>query len=441
MPKTVPKLSEQHPVPQHIAAFEFKLIGDLTIKQFLFAGVGVAVAYAAWISDLNFFSKWLIIIAAGGIGLGTAFFPIQDRTFDQWLLNFLAAILSPTQRVWHKEPLPPEFLREDYSQFLTSQVLSMTPLQSRRKLQQYLHGLEEKRAQSEIAEEEFIKKLNFDLPLKTEPLPTKEAAPREPQVIEKKPTATPEVRIAFEPHYQIPLRTNITPGRKIRLPVIEGIVQLPPSPVARTSAEPRPLPERKILPPLPRKPLQELIKARPSLPTPPPDEKFEQMQRQNRELQTRLAEAERQLQGLMELKQELSAKEDYRQRLLEQERLVQKLTARQKSAQKEISEIKGVSEEEPVSPAEPGGPNIVTGAVRDREGKLLENMVVIIKDQDGDPVRALKTNRLGQFAITTPLEIGDYAAEVSSPTKSFAIIKISADGSVLPAVDFREKNA
>jgi hypothetical protein len=71
---------------------------------------------------------------------------------------------------------------------------------------------------------------------------------------------------------------------------------------------------------------------------------------------------------------------------------------------------------------------------------LLENMVVIIKDQDGDPVRALKTNRLGQFAITTPLESGDYTAEVSSQTKNFAIMKIKATGSALPVIDFHEKN-
>jgi hypothetical protein len=471
MPKTTPQLAQQHPVPQHIAAFEFKLIGDLTLKQFLFAGVGVAIAYAAWISHLNFLTKWLTIILAGGIGLGVAFFPIQDRTLDQWLLNLVGAILSPTQRIWRKEPLPPEFLREDYSQFLTSQVLSMTPLQSRHKLQQYLRGLEEgEKSQSEIAEQEFIGKLNFDIPIRTE-LPKADERERkiedrttedrkwkmedgtgEERIVEKEKPLE-KMEIIPGPGYQIPLRRNITPGRKVRLPVIEGTIQLKPLSYVQVRRDLRPLPERKILPPKSKEPIKQLIsetKKTPPFPSSPPtppapptlalkDGRVEQLQKQNLELQTRLGEAEQQLKGLLELKQELSAQEAYHQRLLEQERLVQKLTARQKTAQKEISEIKGVPTEEP-TPSEEVGPNTITGVVRDREGKLLENMVVIIKDQDGDPVRALKTNRLGRFAITTPLENGDYTAEVSSQTQKFAIIKIKADGSVLPTLTFDEKN-
>lgn len=434
MPELTPKLSKTHPVPQHIAAFEFKLIGDLTIKQFLFAGVGIAVAYAAWISDLNFLLKWGIIIVSAGLGLGTAFFPIQDRTLDQWILNFILAIFSPTQRIWRKEPLPPEYLREDYSQFLTSQVLSMTPLQSRRKLQQYLKGFEEERPKSEIAEQEFIERLNFDLPLPTvigvEPVPEagpvlepkKEELP-ERREVPVRPKLASEVNIALEPTYKVPtetetkyitVRRNITPGRKVRLPTIEGTIRL-----------------KKISPPKPKEPIRELIEETKKEVIAP---KIELLQKQNLELQARLEQAERQLKSLAELKKELASKEAYHQRVLEQEKLVQKLSQRQKEAQKEISKIK------PAPVVERKIPNLISGVVRDKEGKLLENIVVIIKDQDGDPVRALKTNRLGQFAISTPLENGDYTIEVSSREKYFDIIKITADGSVLSPLEFKERH-
>ncbi len=427
MPEITPKLSKQHPVPQHIAAFEFKLIGDLTIKQFLFAGVGVAVAYAAWVSNLNFLLKWGIIIAAAGIGLGTAFFPLQDRTLDQWLLNFIAAIFSPTQRVWRKEPLPPEYLREDYSQFLTSQVLSMTPLQSRRRLRQYLKGFEGKRSESEVAEQEFIKRLNFDLPLPTtvEPEPVVEPAiepkkeelpPR--QEVPAQPKLASEVNLAFEPTYKVPteaetkyitVRRNITPGRKIRLPTIEGTIRLRP--------EPMPLAERKISPPSfaprateglrpkPREPIRELIKD--SVKTPPPENgRVERLQKQNLELQTRLEQAERQLKGLTATKPKPSPPPEPRP---------------------------------PTPVIDKKIPNIISGVVKDKEGKLLENTVVIIKDQDGDPVRALKTDRLGQFAISTSLENGDYTIEVSSKERHFDIMKVTADGSILSALELRER--
>ena len=32
---------QQHPVPQHIASYEFKLIGDMTIKQFAYLAGGI----------------------------------------------------------------------------------------------------------------------------------------------------------------------------------------------------------------------------------------------------------------------------------------------------------------------------------------------------------------------------------------------------------------
>ena len=38
---------EQHPVPQNIASFEFKLIGDITLKQFAFVGLGLFAGYLA----------------------------------------------------------------------------------------------------------------------------------------------------------------------------------------------------------------------------------------------------------------------------------------------------------------------------------------------------------------------------------------------------------
>lgn len=445
MPEIPPKLSKTHPVPQHIAAFEFKLIGDLTIKQFLFAGVGVAVAYAAWISDLNFFLKWTTIILSLGLGLGTAFFPIQDRTLDQWLLNFVAALFSPTQRVWHKEPLPPEYLREDYSQFLTSQVLSMTPLQSRRRLQQYLGGLEKEEVAPALEEKEFVEKLNFDVPLPTtvaaEPAPKikppgeekKDRLPERKEVL-LEPKLASEVNIALQKTYKIPtegevkhitILKNITPGRKVRLPTIEGTIRLRPEEI-------KPLPERKLPPPTEglRPTVKELVKEIKKPEMPPP--RIAELEKQNLELKARLEEAERQLKSLMELKKELAAKEEYRERVLEQEKLVQKLAEKQKEAQKEIAKVT-------IPVIDKKIPNIISGTVKDREGKILENVVVIIKDQDGDPVRALKTNKLGQFAISTPLENSDYTIEVSSKEKYFDIMKITADGSILPPLEFREK--
>ncbi len=414
MPKETPKLQKTHPVPQHIAAFEFKLIGDLTLKQFLFAGAGIAVCYAAWISDLSFLTKWATIIIAGGLGLGTAFFPIQDRTLDRWLLSFIAALFSPTQRIWRKEPLAPEYLREDYSQFLTSQVLSLTPLQGRSQLKQYLEDTPQKEADfGEEEEEKFVERLNFDFPL---------------------PPATPNLAPAPKP---IPVPTPLPvfvpkPKPSQPPPKVEGMIKVRPKPLA----------ERKL--PAPsfakaseglRPTVKELIRE-----VKKPQRETEELEKQNIELKNRLEQAEQQLKSLLTLKEERVKDEAYRTRLLEQEKEVRQLTARQKTAQRRISKITGGEEKEEALSIENQLPNVVSGVVKNKEGKLLEGAVIIIKDRDADPARALKTDRLGQFAISTPLEKGDYTVEISGRGGSFDIMRIVIDGSVLPPLEFKEKH-
>lgn len=417
----MPELQKTHPVPQHIAAFEFKLIGDLTLKQFLFAGVGVAVCYAAWISNLSFLIKWATIILAGGLGLGTAFFPIQDRTLDRWLLSFIAALFSPTQRVWRKEPLAPEYLREDYSQFLTSQVLSLTPLQSRSKLKQYLEDIPQKEVGfGEKEEERFIEKLNFDLPL---PAATTPSVPT-PSVPTPKPAPPP-------PPSQ---RPPVVP------PKVEGTIRVKPSPFAKATGDLRPLPERKLpAPPFvsggQRPTVKELIRE-----VKKPPRGTEELEKQNIELKNKLEQAEQQLKSLLTLKEERAKDAAYHTRLREQEREVRQLTERQKTAQRRISKITGGEEKGEVSPMEKQLPNVVSGVVKNKEGKLLEGAVIIIKDRDADPARALKTDKLGRFAIATPLEAGEYTVEISGRGDSFDIMKVIADGSVLPPLEFKEKN-
>jgi len=412
MPKETPKLQKTHPVPQHIAAFEFKLIGDLTLKQFLFAGVGVAIAYAAWISNLSFLTKWVTIILAAGLGLGTAFFPIQDRTLDSWILSFIAALFSPTQRIWRKEPLAPEYLREDYSQFLTSQVLSLTPLQGRRKLREYLEDVPQKGFLfGEEEEERFIEKLNFNFPVPTPtPTPKPPPLPKAPPPLDQrpvtKPTKPPE------------LVSHVTPVRPTR--PVEGTIKV----------KPRPLAERKLQAPTVKDLIREVKK---------PQGDISQLERQNVELKNKLEQAEQQLKSLLTLKEERAKDEAYRTRLMEQEKEVRQLTERQKTAQRTISKISG-SEEKEEHIIEKQLPNIVSGVVKNKEGKLLEGVVVIIKDRDADPARALKTDRLGRFAIATPLEDGEYTIEISGKGDSFDIMKVVIDGAVLTPLEFKEKN-
>jgi hypothetical protein len=96
-----------HAVPQDIMNLEFKLFGNfLSLREFIFIAVGVALAWFFYFLMQKGVLPGLLAIPAillfglGGIMMGLV--PIQDRPLDQWLVNYIAAIRKPTQRIWKK---------------------------------------------------------------------------------------------------------------------------------------------------------------------------------------------------------------------------------------------------------------------------------------------------------------------------------------------------
>jgi hypothetical protein len=87
---------EQHPIPQQISSYEFKLVGEMTLKQFLKAAVGIVLALMINATGLVFFVKYPLVLAFGGGGLALAFVPFEDRPLETWILAFLKSIYVPT---------------------------------------------------------------------------------------------------------------------------------------------------------------------------------------------------------------------------------------------------------------------------------------------------------------------------------------------------------
>lgn len=94
---------EQHPIPQQITSYEFKLVGEMTLKQFVRAAGGIVLALLLNKSSLVFFVKWPLMILLGGGGLALAFVPFQDRPLETWILSFIKSIYSPTIFIWKKK--------------------------------------------------------------------------------------------------------------------------------------------------------------------------------------------------------------------------------------------------------------------------------------------------------------------------------------------------
>lgn len=70
-------------------------------------------------------------------------------------------------------------------------------------------------------------------------------------------------------------------------------------------------------------------------------------------------------------------------------------------------------------PKRPTIPNLIVGMVFDQFNKIVENAIVEIQDEQGMPVRAVKTNSIGQFFISTPLENGRYIVKIDKEGLSF----------------------
>jgi hypothetical protein len=97
-------------------------------------------------------------------------------------------------------------------------------------------------------------------------------------------------------------------------------------------------------------------------------------------------------------------------------------------------------------PIAPEFPNVVTGIIKDPRGNPLSNILVEVKDAQGNAVRAFKTNALGQFASATPLTNGEYSIEFEDPKaqNKFDMAAFKATGEIiLPieiiSVDSREE--
>jgi hypothetical protein len=85
-------------------------------------------------------------------------------------------------------------------------------------------------------------------------------------------------------------------------------------------------------------------------------------------------------------------------------------------------------------PLPPNRSNIIVGQVLDPEGKIIEGAILEIKDAEGRPVRALKSNKLGHFMIATPLLDGRYQIITEKEGFIFDPIYFDAVDKIIPPI-------
>lgn len=321
---------DNHPIPQDVTHFQFKLVGELTIKQFGYIAAGGVLAWIVFSLPIIFIIKLIFAIIFAGSGLILAFVPFEGRPADLMLSYFFRALFQPNQYLFQKTGSPPTSSDQPSQLTQTYEPQAITNLPAI--------------SQSVSAQQ-------------TAPAPAPQPARQIPNVPAPNPGVT-------------------TPP--IPLPPLEAKQHqdVPVTPLNQTPAQP---PVMQTVTPVPS----------PVLPPTPPD-------------QTTATPP----------------------------------VVKQPIAQQPAANTMVASE----------FPNIIMGIIKDSRGNVLPNILIEVKDTSDNPVRAFKTNALGQFASATPLLNGTYTIsfEDSKNIHKFQNISVEAKGEIMQpiqviSVDQREE--
>ena len=353
---------QQHPVPQNITSYEFHLIGNMTVKQFIELGGGIGVGVFFYASNLPFVIKWPLIIFCVCFGAALAFVPFEGRPLDKMILAFIRAVYSPTQFIWRKTPTPPSFLTyttPTHRPQETNQELEKR--QARKNLGQYLDTLPDDRPTNLIDQHEtqFLQTINTlyqQLPqviIST----TQTPPPISPRIVPRSlaPKAPQNSRLNFSRSAQAASVSNIDIPVSVPTAIEKTALPIATKPATTSMGTAQPLPQSSTLAPPSTKSATTAAPPHKNLPFPQP----------------------------------------------------------------------------------PETPNTLVGMILTADGKIVDNAIIEVRNSDHLPVRALKTNKLGQFFSATSLENGTYEIEAEKDGFKFAIVKLDLNGKLVPPLEIR----
>ncbi len=337
---------EPHAIPQNVTNFQFRLVGDMTLKQFLYLAGGAVLAYILFVTISHSYPiiAWPLIVISASSGAAFAFLPIASRPLDYWLVAFLKAIYSPTKRVWKKNN---KSFKDDA--LFSSRLIT------------YLSSQQPQLPQAPV-------------PLNPTPSPIR-ALPK----TENQPLTKDELGKTVDLARQ---------AQNLQLRIIQ---------TERTLNQ---------------------IKSEASQPTSIPVDYSQQVNKILADLQSLVGQAS-------QIRQQISA-------VTKPEQEAQPQAPVPVSALKENVKVVTPTKSKQTQLALTTFPNVINGVVKDKTGNYLEGCIAVIHDKEGLPVRALKTNKLGQFTGSTPLPNGTYKLALEKEGLVFDVLQIELSGEVLP---------
>lgn len=359
----------EHPVPQNVTGYQFHLVGDMTLKQFLELAGGIALAWFIWTFNIPMPIKLVLSVSAALFGFALAFMPLEDRPLDQWVISFFRAIYHPTLFSWKKTA------REDILRFKPRPKEKGNPLEAAAKAP--AAGLQSLLQMYELQEDDDTREdpLEKDWLARQGQIPTLFRDVQVPKKLSDETTFPRKMAAEpMRPDTQVFVHP-LTPPDNLGA-ILRGEITLAPR-QPKIPMPDIPLAEQKGATQVSTSPLADIPMVTGSLPT---------LQASGARTGTVVATSNMSL-----------------------------------------------------LPAMPTSPNVLAGMVFSSDGRIIDNAIVEIRDQQGFPVRALKTNRLGQFTIATPLPNGAYELDVEKEGFRFDILKIEARGEIIAPIEIKAK--
>jgi hypothetical protein len=398
---------ENHPIPQDITGFEFKLIGDMTIKQFAYVAGGVVSAFVTYISPLPDLIKIPLALIFVGIGAAFAFLPIEGRPMDLMFKNFFKAVFSPTQYVYRKAGS--QLFTQGQTQTAASPTSKPTTTGDKQ-LKDFLNALPKRVNKLDQKETVFFQSLgqyaNANPAQNVPGFVAEHSFARQGAAAQLQPLATTAQTPTGKSDNSIAVNQDLLKTAAVLEKELRDAK-------AKEAAQPQ-IDSSKYL-----GAHQKALELQGNL---------NDLLLQKQQLETRLVDMQRK----MESQGKAVFSPSMARPAAPQTQLVRSIPQGMQ---------KGVG-----LPITPEFPNIITGIVKDPRGNPLPNILVEVKDSQGNAVRAFKTNALGQFASATALTNGDYTIEFEDTREQnkFVTTTFKAGGEIiLPievfSVDTREE--
>jgi len=112
----------QFQVPQNID-MEDKIVGPLTLIQFLYVLAGGIVDYLLFLSLGPSFIFWLIGLPIAAVSLGLAFLKIQDQPLGYFVKAGLSYLSRPKMRLWKREGIGQKIIIEPIRKKVDTNVI------------------------------------------------------------------------------------------------------------------------------------------------------------------------------------------------------------------------------------------------------------------------------------------------------------------------------